>query len=120
MYLDHNQLEGNIPTAFGKLEDITELKLNENKFNGQIPTELGRCFRLVNLHAEGNNFSGEIPSHLGRLSDLQNLRLHENSFNGVSVPPEICALKDNEDLSTVKVDCAPKVTCDCCDDCASS
>lgn len=118
MSLRNNMFEGTIPTQLGKLDDIQTLSLNHNLLNGPIPTELGLCFRLNALHLQNNKLTGMIPKELGELSGLSNLKLELNSFQGATVPPQVCALRD-DDLSILTSDCknGKKVACDCCTQC---
>ena len=108
-----------MPTLLGKLDDVTRLFLNDNEFSGRIPTELGLCFRLVALHLESNQLTGEIPPQLGELDTLETLMLESNKMAGVVMPPQVCALRNEGDLSVLTADCLgdEQVTCTCCSGC---
>ncbi|VEU36143.1 unnamed protein product [Pseudo-nitzschia multistriata] len=112
--LDHNRFEGTIPTLLGKLDDITDLTLSHNQFSGPIPSELGRCFRLERLHVQHNTLLGDIPPELGELIGLIDLRLESNQFGETTMPPQICALRESEELKVLSVD--DNVSCECCTD----
>jgi len=116
--LRNNQFEGTIPTNLGRLDDIQTLLLNNNKLSGTIPTELGLCFRLKSLHLQNNMLTGNIPIELGELVGLSSFKMEVNSLEGATMPPQVCALRD-DDLSILTSDCkkTKKVTCDCCTEC---
>ena len=110
--LANNQFEGSIPTLLGRLDDITDLTLSNNTFTGTIPTELGGCFRLNGLQLQKNTLTGDIPPQLGKLKSLINLRLESNQFADTGMPPEVCNLREYEELSVLSVD--ELVPCECC------
>lgn len=111
MSLDHNQFEGTIPTLLGKLDDIVHLSVHQNSLGGTIPTELGDCFRLQRLYLQNNALGGSIPTQLGDLTGLLALRLESNALTTESMPPQICALRE-DDLKILSVD--PTISCACC------
>lgn len=114
--LSDNELEGTIPTLLGRLDDVKTLALGNNKLTGTIPTELGGCFRLRSLHLNSNGLVGSIPSQLGDLTVLSSLRLESNALeDSTTMPPQVCALRDDNDLSVLVADC--EVSCDCCTEC---
>jgi hypothetical protein len=39
-------ISGSIPTEFGNLELITQLRLNDNRLTGEVPDELGQLETL--------------------------------------------------------------------------
>jgi len=118
MSLQNNKFEGTIPTNLGKLDDIQMLSLNQNKLAGPIPTELGLCFRLNALHLHNNQLTGRIPSEIGDLVGLANFKLEGNKFEGAKMPPQVCALRE-DDLSILTSDCQndQTVDCNCCTEC---
>jgi hypothetical protein len=82
LYLFHNQLSGPIPISLGRLENLTELELNYNQLTGDIPTSLGALGRLEQLDLGANQLTGEIPASLGDLTKLENLYLFSNQLSG--------------------------------------
>jgi Leucine-rich repeat (LRR) protein len=116
--IDNNDLTGPIPSLLGKLDDITHLSMSNNMLTGSIPSELGKCFRLKELLVNSNQLEGEIPPELGQLDQLQKFQLEDNSIIGVSMPPQVCALR-KLDLKTLVADCAEQqmVVCECCSQC---
>jgi Leucine-rich repeat (LRR) protein len=121
--LGYNNFTSTIPTLLGKLDDITHLSLRHNALTGPIPSELGTCFRLVALHLDNNKLSGSIPPELEHLSALESMFLDTNQMQDISMPPQVCSLRQ-EELSELSADCAApsdggetKVSCDCCTSC---
>jgi Leucine-rich repeat (LRR) protein len=116
--LRDNKFEGTIPTMLGKLDDVKILSLNHNNLIGSIPPELGTCFRLNGLHLQNNQLTGDIPAEIGQLVSLSDFKLEANLFEGAKMPPQVCALRD-DDLSILTSDCknTDRVACDCCTEC---
>lgn len=115
--LQLNKLTGSIPTNIGKLDDIAVFTVNSNQLTGSIPSQLGDCFRLQKIHLDQNKLAGNIPTELGKLDRLTELRLEFNDFSAISVPTEVCALTDNEELKHISSDCKMKMFCGCCNQC---
>jgi len=116
--LRDNKFEGTIPTLLGRLDDVKIMSLNHNKLSGSIPSELGSCFRLSELHLQNNQLTGGIPTELGDLDSLSDFKLEANLFEEAEMPPQVCALRD-ENLSILTSDCknTDRVACDCCTEC---
>ena len=68
--LKDSQRNGNIPTWFGKLDQIWLLDLDSNQLDGSIPTEIGGMANLRFLLLNRNFLTGTIPSELGNLNVL--------------------------------------------------
>ncbi len=62
--------------------NVTALWLNMNELSGELPSELGSLTSLARLYLNGNQLSGEIPSELGDLEDLEELFLAGNQLSG--------------------------------------
>ncbi|XP_028122773.1 probable LRR receptor-like serine/threonine-protein kinase At3g47570 [Camellia sinensis] len=100
--MGHNHFIGNIFADIGKLQKLQILEFSEylyldvNNLHGNIPPSLGKC-PLVDLFLDGNNLSGTIPKQVLTLSSLLNLDLHDNHLAG-SIQPEIGNLINLEQL----------------------
>ena len=88
LWLNDNDLTGQIPPELGNLSNLTSLHLGSNEFTGAIPPELGRLSNLIWLGLEDNQLSGAIPPELGRLSNLQQITLDDNKLSG-GISPEL-------------------------------
>jgi len=102
--LDHNQLNGDIPSEISQLAYLENLDLGNNQLNGDIPSEIGTLLNLRQLTLWGNpDLSGPIPPELGSLSNLEELRLAHWESGGSrlsgEIPPELGNLKKLRSLS---------------------
>ena len=100
LWLQDNQLNGNIPKELGNLTDLVNLRLHRNKLTGPVPEELGNLTNLIYLELNKNQLSGNIPAGtddmnnptgLAKLANLQYLWLHNNQLNG-PIPPALGGL----------------------------
>ena len=66
----------------GNLASLTVLFLEENQLSGEIPAELGSLSNLTQVALGSNALSGEIPAWLGSLSNLETLGLDGNELSG--------------------------------------
>ena len=85
LYLQDNQLSGEVPSELGNLSNLEWLWLQRNQLSG-VPSELGSLSNLESLDLSGNQLSG-VPPELGSLSNLESLDLSGNQLSGV--PPEL-------------------------------
>jgi hypothetical protein len=69
LYLNNNQLSGEIPAELGNLSNLFRLYLNDNQLSGSIPAELGNLSNLFRLYLNDNKLSGSIPEELGYLGN---------------------------------------------------
>ena len=95
LFLDDNQLAGEIPAELGSLVKLERLYLNHNQLTGEIPAELGDLANLRVLSLTDNQLTGEIPTELGRLTNLTVLRLAGNQLTGC-VPNGLRDVADND------------------------
>ncbi|KAH9288339.1 hypothetical protein KI387_032456, partial [Taxus chinensis] len=83
--LSHNELNGRVPSDFGKLKGLMFLNLSTNHLSGTIPHSLGEMVQLESLDLSTNKFSGKIPQELNSLDSLGVLNLSTNNLSG-SIP----------------------------------
>ena len=86
LYLDNNDLIGELPPELGNLANLTRLSLFNNELSGQIPPGLGNLANLKGLVLNGNQLSGEIPPALGNLANLEWLTLGGNQLRRGDTP----------------------------------
>ncbi|XP_024159491.2 receptor-like protein 6 [Rosa chinensis] len=77
-----NEFNGQIPSSFANLTQLTYFSLGGNYINGIIPCSLGNLTQLTILRLYQNQLSGPIPSCLGNLGKLTVLDLDFNKFQG--------------------------------------
>ncbi len=97
IYLDSNNLEGELPAQLSQLTELQELKLSwarpyeehsPNRLSGTIPPELGSLSNLQIIALTGSTLTGSIPPQLGDLSALTRLLLGWNQLSG-EIPSEL-------------------------------
>ena len=93
LFLDNNELNGEIPSELGTLAKLDGLDLAANQLTGDIPKELGRLTNLRDLLLPQNQLSGDIPKELGQLSNLWWLRLSDNQLTG-EIPEKLGELSE--------------------------
>ncbi|CAL9221971.1 unnamed protein product [Arabidopsis halleri] len=81
-------LQGEIPSSFGNLLNLTSLDLSNCNFHGEIPSAIGNLSNLKFLGLSHNQLVGEIPSTIGNLSHLASLDLSHNQLVG-EIPSSI-------------------------------
>ncbi|KAM6547076.1 hypothetical protein CsatB_027812 [Cannabis sativa] len=80
--ISDNQLVGELPKCFSKLQDLRFLILSNNKLSGKIPSSLGNLFWITSLHLNNNNFIGNLPSSMKNCRDLFLLDVGRNNLVG--------------------------------------
>uniref|UniRef100_A0A6S8VRK5 Disease resistance R13L4/SHOC-2-like LRR domain-containing protein n=2 Tax=Ditylum brightwellii TaxID=49249 RepID=A0A6S8VRK5_9STRA len=118
MKLESCGLEGTIPKELGSLSKIEMLDLSGNNIGGSIPKELGDLISLEYLILFTMRLGGAIPTELGNLKKLKKLQVQTNQISDVSLPNEVCSLRESGTLTDLWVDCKDKVLCDCCTRCS--
>jgi Leucine-rich repeat (LRR) protein len=91
LQLSYNQLTGSIPVALSELSNLVYMWLSANQLTGTIPPELGNLGTLVSLSFSVNLLTGGIPAELGNLTHLNDLWLDRNQLTG-SMPPSLGSL----------------------------
>jgi len=97
LYLAYNNFNSSIPSAFNKLEKLTDLDLSNNEFVGQIPKEISQLTRLVNLYLSNCKFYGTLPNSISNLTRLEHLDLSDNYLSG-SIPSSLFTLPSLEEI----------------------
>jgi hypothetical protein len=83
LFLDGNDLNGNIPSSLGQCLGLVQLNLSANKLNGSIPEELfSGPPPFLGLDLSHNNLTGKIPEGIGRLEHMVLLELSNNLLSG--------------------------------------
>ena len=96
---------------------VTALWLDENELSGEIPSELGSLTNLARLYLYDNQLTGEIPSELGDLENLEDLYLAGNQLSGC-IPTGLKDVPENDFADTGLPFCdeePPDVSPDCTD-----
>ncbi|MBX2820576.1 MAG: T9SS type A sorting domain-containing protein [Rhodothermaceae bacterium] len=86
--LSGNELTGQIPGFLANSTFLESLWLADNAFEGPIPPEFTTLENLVVLNLWNNNLEGPIPPGIGNLSNLVTLDLGWNNLSG-SLPEEM-------------------------------
>ena len=98
IHLARNSLSGTIPQELGDLQNLKVLMLFDNDLTGSIPSQFGSLDNLEEVHFDRNRLSGSIPSQFGSLSNLQQLRLTANELSG-RIPESLGRLANLRQLS---------------------
>ena len=99
-----------IPPEIGHLTNLTYLYLQSNQLTGEIPSEIGNLTNLTYLYLQSNQLTGVIPSEIGNLTNLTSLNLYNNQLTGV-IPIEICNQGDNTPTVSYNQLCPPYPEC---------
>ncbi|KAJ4980472.1 hypothetical protein NE237_031309 [Protea cynaroides] len=94
--LSRNFLSGSVPSQWGTMR-LVGLSFMGNRLSGPFPKALTNITTLTNLSVEGNRFSGAIPMEIGNLINLQKLVLSSNQFTG-ELPAALGKLTNLTDL----------------------
>lgn len=81
LYLDHNEMSGQLPPEIGDLTRLRYLELSFNGIGGPVPPEIGRLQQLHTLYLEYNGLTS-VPDELGQLVGLRILYLDANTMTG--------------------------------------
>ena len=100
LYLDNNELTGEIPVELSQLSQLRWLYLPDNQLTGEIPVQLGQLTQLERLYLGDNQLTGPIPSWLVNLTELRELSLWSNQLTG-TIPPEVAPAQDRAALGVL-------------------
>ena len=119
LWLEKNQITGEIPWSIGTLTDLRSLALSENQLSGGLDA-LGSLPELQQLWIHSNKFFGAIPLSFETMNKLEVLELHNNNLIG-KMPKGLCdifVLVEFADKS-LTCDCKGEVECkpECCTKC---
>jgi len=96
--LNHNGLNGEIPTAIGNWGHMEYLNLARNHLHGSLPSTIGELGILNYLFIQENQLSGPLPVEMGQMGNLMHLFIYQNLFSG-PVPMSLTHLTDMERFS---------------------
>ena len=85
--LDHNQIGGSIPTEINRMAHLREFDVGHNQMTGGIP-DMDRIHNLQGLHVNNNLMNADFPFTIAKSQSLLRLYMQENQFKG-TLPPEI-------------------------------
>ena len=80
--LSNNNLVGNIPSQYGGLVSLKQIALSNNNLSGTLSPEIGEWTSLTSLNLAGNRLEGSLPSEISRWSKVSRLTLEDNFFSG--------------------------------------
>lgn len=89
----HRDLQGTIPSSFGRIPMLQYLKLVGNSLQGTIPPELFNATKLQYIDLGRNAFTGSIPSTIGKVQRLSTFNLWTNNFSN-TLPAEFYSLEN--------------------------
>jgi Leucine-rich repeat (LRR) protein len=82
LILNHNSIQGSIPSCLGSLPKLVDLTLSNNMLEGTLPNALGNLKHLEKLYLDDNALSGNPLPIFNRLTSLENLMGSSNAFSG--------------------------------------
>ncbi|KAK4781511.1 hypothetical protein SAY86_015613 [Trapa natans] len=82
VYIENNNLSGQIPANIGQMNRLIALSLEGNRFTGPIPSSISNLTLLSQLKLGGNLLTGAIPAGIRNLRVLTLLSLDRNRLTG--------------------------------------
>jgi hypothetical protein len=116
--VSNNAIVGTIPTEFGLMADLEELRLNENAgISGPLPSELGLCTELEVLNVKDTGISGIFPTVIGDLPNLEQI-----SVEGTDISGNFDTFACTGQYVFVNANCVvgAQINCACCNTCCDS
>lgn len=80
--LSNNRLQGSLPIAMSKMDQVEEIDLSNNMLMGKIFSQISGCVRIKRLNLSHNLLYGALPESLGELLSLEILDLSYNQLSG--------------------------------------
>ncbi|KAJ4745024.1 Leucine-rich receptor-like protein kinase family protein [Rhynchospora pubera] len=80
--LSNNRLQGPLPIAMSKMDQVEEIDLSNNNLTGKIFSQISECVRIKRLNLSHNSLHGTLPESLGELLSLETLDLSYNQLSG--------------------------------------
>ncbi|KAK1550937.1 hypothetical protein Q3G72_027274 [Acer saccharum] len=81
LYLGDNHLSGRIPSWFGNMSELVDLKMPNNHLEGPIPPDFCQLKNLQVLNLAENNISGDLPPCFSP-PKIQQVHLSKNKLEG--------------------------------------
>lgn len=88
LFLNHHNLQGNLPESLGQLSYLTHLHLDNNLLSGSFPSIIFTMSAIQSISISKNYFTGTIPTAIGQLYNLNMLEITYNQLTG-TIPWEI-------------------------------
>ncbi len=82
LFLDRNNLVGEIPVSIGQLSELTNLEMYINEISGEIPVEMAQLQKLERFIISKNSLSGTIPEEITLMTNLKELNVLSNDLIG--------------------------------------
>ncbi len=82
LWLGFKSLNGTIPAALGRLDQLRFIDFQNNQLMGEIPPELGDLHLLEELTLGVNQLTGRVPAEIGELPNLNWLDVRANQISG--------------------------------------